>query len=61
MRARTAGAPVTEDTMLQDAPIYAYLPAQDVERARSAGFDHHLVKPLDLQQLAKLISERVAG
>jgi predicted enzyme related to lactoylglutathione lyase len=34
MRARTAGAPVTEDTMLQDAPIYAYLPAQDVERAR---------------------------
>lgn len=34
---------------------------QDVERARSAGFDHHLVKPLDLQQLAKLISERVAG
>ena len=34
---------------------------QDVQRAQSAGFDHHMVKPLEMQQLARLISERVAG
>jgi signal transduction histidine kinase len=34
---------------------------QDVQSAKSAGFDHHMVKPMDMQVLMRLISERVAG
>jgi signal transduction histidine kinase/CheY-like chemotaxis protein len=30
---------------------------EDVRRAERAGFDHHLVKPPDLQKLARLLSE----
>ncbi|MCW8140981.1 MAG: hybrid sensor histidine kinase/response regulator [Planctomycetota bacterium] len=33
----------------------------DRERIRSAGFDHHLVKPLDLAALERLLGERFAG
>jgi signal transduction histidine kinase len=33
---------------------------QDVERARQAGFDQHMVKPMDPNALARLISSRVA-
>jgi signal transduction histidine kinase len=33
---------------------------QDVERAREAGFDQHMVKPMDPNALARLISSRVA-
>jgi PAS domain S-box-containing protein len=29
----------------------------DVRRSRAAGFDHHLVKPVDLAQLGKIIAE----
>jgi signal transduction histidine kinase len=32
---------------------------QDVQSAREAGFDHHMVKPLDVGQLATLIHQRV--
>ena len=32
---------------------------QDVETAQAAGFDHHLVKPLDMAALAALIQARV--
>jgi CheY-like chemotaxis protein len=28
---------------------------EDRERARAAGFDHHLVKPVDLQQLTRIL------
>ena len=34
---------------------------QDVQSARDAGFDHHMVKPLDMGQLAALIHQRVAA
>ncbi|MBX3468221.1 MAG: PAS domain S-box protein [Planctomycetes bacterium] len=33
----------------------------DRERIRAAGFDHHLVKPLDLAALERLLGERFAG
>jgi signal transduction histidine kinase len=33
---------------------------QDVQQARDAGFDHHMVKPLDIGELVKLIDARVA-
>ena len=28
---------------------------EDVERARQAGFDHHLIKPVDLEALKRLL------
>jgi len=34
---------------------------QDQLRAREAGFDRHLVKPLDMEQLMQLISTRLEG
>lgn len=34
---------------------------QDVERAREAGFDRHLVKPVDLDQLLQVIAARLEG
>jgi CheY-like chemotaxis protein len=30
--------------------------ADDKRRAREAGFDHHLVKPIDIQQLRSLLA-----
>ena len=33
---------------------------QDVQQARDAGFDRHMVKPLDIGELVKLIDARVA-
>ncbi|MBK6004971.1 response regulator [Ramlibacter ginsenosidimutans] len=34
---------------------------QDQERARAAGFDQHLVKPVDIERLLELISARLDG
>jgi CheY-like chemotaxis protein/two-component sensor histidine kinase len=34
---------------------------QDLERAREAGFDRHLVKPVDMERLLQLISARLEG
>ena len=34
---------------------------QDLERAREAGFDRHLVKPVDIEQLLQLIASRLEG
>ncbi|MFZ5657032.1 MAG: PAS domain S-box protein [Pseudomonadota bacterium] len=36
--------------------ITGYGSADDIARSRAAGFDHHLVKPLDLQALLQLLS-----
>lgn len=38
--------------------LTGYGTAADSERSRQAGFDHHLVKPLDVDQLFGLISDR---
>jgi len=35
--------------------------AQDREKSREAGFDHHLVKPVDTSVLADLLATRVPG
>ncbi len=34
---------------------------QDVQKAREAGFDRHMVKPLDIDELVKLIDARLAA
>lgn len=36
--------------------ITGYGQEEDLRRSREAGFDHHLVKPVDLEQLAKLLA-----
>jgi DNA-binding response OmpR family regulator len=33
---------------------------EDRLRSRSAGFDYHLVKPVDLVELKRLLDERVS-
>ena len=33
---------------------------QDIQKANEAGFDHHLVKPVEVEALAKLIDARLA-
>jgi two-component system CheB/CheR fusion protein len=37
--------------------LTGYGQSQDVNKARSAGFDHHLVKPLQLDKLMKIFSQ----
>ncbi len=34
---------------------------EDISRAREAGFDHHLTKPVDPERLRRLLAELVAG
>jgi CheY-like chemotaxis protein len=34
---------------------------QDIRRSREVGFQHHLVKPIDLNKLDSLIQERAAS
>jgi PAS domain S-box-containing protein len=46
---------VLEDLVL--VAITGYGHAADVERARSAGFDHHLVKPPDVMRLRNILGE----
>ena len=40
--------------------VTGYSQEQDRERARQAGFDHHLVKPADTAVLARLLDQLVA-
>jgi two-component system CheB/CheR fusion protein len=37
--------------------ISGYGQVQDRERSREAGFDHHLVKPVDFQSLLGMLAE----
>jgi CheY-like chemotaxis protein len=46
----------TRDAMLLIA-LTGYGHEQAVQRGREAGFDHHLVKPLDLHALSKLLAQ----
>jgi len=45
--------------------LTGYGQTADIQRARAAGFDHHLVKPVDPQTVRKLLghagASRVAG
>lgn len=36
-------------------------PAQNRERSRSAGFDHHFVKPVDVDALGALLASAAAA
>ena len=38
--------------------ISGYGREEDRQRSQEAGFDHHLVKPVDFNDLTKLLSER---
>ena len=40
--------------------LTGYGSASDVERSAKAGFDYHIVKPVDIDELARLISGRTA-
>jgi CheY-like chemotaxis protein len=35
--------------------LTGYGQPEDIERSRAAGFDYHLVKPIDITQLEKLL------
>lgn len=37
--------------------VTAYSSPEDVERAREAGFQHHLAKPADLERLARIVAD----
>jgi signal transduction histidine kinase/CheY-like chemotaxis protein len=41
--------------------LTGYGSARDHEQSAGAGFDHHLVKPVDIDALGRLLDERVAG
>jgi CheY-like chemotaxis protein len=48
------------NTALQGACLIAltgYGQASDVEEAKQAGFDHHLLKPVDLAQLESVLAQ----
>jgi CheY-like chemotaxis protein len=51
-RLRAAG-----HTALALVALTGYGRADDIRRARDAGFDHHLVKPIDLAQLRRIVRE----
>ena len=40
--------------------LTGYGAPRDHERSLEAGFDHHLVKPVDFDELARLLDARVA-
>ena len=46
--------PQTQDALL--IAVSGYGSAEDRERARQAGFDHHLVKPTSVHQLVNVIA-----
>ena len=51
-------AALREDELARDAVIIAvsgYGQEEDRRRSRAAGFDHHLVKPVDFDSLVSLI------
>jgi PAS domain S-box-containing protein len=51
---RLRALPVTADAML--VAVTGYGREEDVRAARTAGFDHHLVKPVDLPALRELLA-----
>lgn len=51
---------IRADPALSKLPLIAltgYATPEDVSRAREAGFDLHLAKPLDVEVLARLIAD----
>ena len=52
---RLRASPQTEGAML--IAVTGYGQASDRKRALDAGFDHHLVKPVDIKHLLKILAE----
>jgi len=46
--------PITSEALL--VAVTGYGREEDVRQARAAGFDHHLVKPVDLTALRELLA-----
>ncbi len=60
----TLGGMIRKLPGLADLPIIAvtgYGSVQDHRRSRSAGFQHHLVKPIDYPALAAILKEHEGG
>ena len=52
---RLRAQPATRDAVL--IALTGYGQAQDRERSESAGFDHHLVKPVEIERLSVLLAQ----
>ena len=51
--------PAFEDTLL--VAITGYGRASDVQQTQAAGFDHHMVKPVDYEKLQALLAARLSA
>jgi len=51
---RLRALPETQDALL--IALTGYGQAEDIERSQSAGFNHHLLKPLDFEKLSVLLT-----
>jgi CheY-like chemotaxis protein len=51
---RLRASPATSDAVL--IALTGYGQAQDRERSVRAGFDHHLVKPVEIERLTALLA-----
>lgn len=54
--AELRGEPASESALI--VALTGYGSAEDLRRSRAAGFNHHLVKPVDLAELQRLIDSR---
>jgi signal transduction histidine kinase/ActR/RegA family two-component response regulator len=54
---RLRATPATHEALL--IAVTGYGQAQDRALSRAAGFDYHLVKPVDVEQLMRMLKERV--
>ena len=53
---RAAGQPVPELAATVPVAVTGYGQAKDRERAKDAGFAHHLVKPVDMTALVRILA-----
>jgi signal transduction histidine kinase len=56
---RLRGEPAFADTLL--VAITGYGRSSDLEQTQAAGFDHHLVKPIDYEKLQALLASRASA
>ncbi|MGI6298288.1 MAG: response regulator [Saccharofermentanales bacterium] len=51
------GDPSTSDVFL--IAISGYAQADDIKKALEAGFDHHMVKPIEINKIRQILDEEV--
>ena len=61
MRLHAAFAKPSPDRDLYLMALTGYGRADDVRRAREAGFDEHLIKPTNLDELRRMLASDTAG